>query len=95
MILLGDIGNSETKICLINSQNKITKRINFSTKNISHFYLKKLFNKKRYNKINIKKCLFCSVVPKSYKIIKTFFSHKYKIKCHELKILPLNKLIKI
>ena len=46
------------------------------------------------NKI-IDKCLFCSVVPKSYNEIKSFFNKTYKIKCHELKKLKLNKLVKI
>ena len=27
MIIVGDIGNTETKICLVNSNNKIIKRI--------------------------------------------------------------------
>ena len=43
----------------------------------------------------IDKCLFCSVVPKSFNEIKSFFNKTYKIKCHELKKLKLNKLIKI
>ena len=43
----------------------------------------------------IDKCLFCSVVPKSFNEIKSFFNKNYKIKCHELKKLKLNKLIKI
>ena len=35
MILVGDIGNTETKICLVNSKNLIIKRINLKTKNIN------------------------------------------------------------
>jgi type III pantothenate kinase len=46
------------------------------------------------NKV-IDKCLFCSVDPKSFNEIKSFFNKTYKIKCHELKKLKLNKLIKI
>ena len=46
------------------------------------------------NKV-IDKCLFCSVVPKSFNEIKSFFNKTYKIKCHELKNLKLNKLVKI
>ena len=30
MNILGDIGNSETKVYLVNSQNKIIKDINFT-----------------------------------------------------------------
>ena len=32
MIIVGDIGNTETKICLINSNNKIIKKIVLNTK---------------------------------------------------------------
>ena len=39
MIIVGDIGNTETKICLVNSQNKIIKRINLNTKKISNSLL--------------------------------------------------------
>ena len=41
MILVGDIGNSETKICLVNSKKKIIKRITFNTKDVSQLLLKK------------------------------------------------------
>jgi type III pantothenate kinase len=41
MILLGDIGNTESKICLVNSKNKIIKKFNFTTKNINYLLLKK------------------------------------------------------
>ena len=95
MILLGDIGNTETKICLINSKNYITKRFKFKTKNLNLNLLKKSFKKIKLEEINIKKCLFTSVVPNSFKIVKYFFKNFYKIKCLELKNLPLNKLINI
>ncbi len=41
MILIGDIGNTETKICLVNSNNKIIKRINFITKKMNRNILQK------------------------------------------------------
>ena len=95
MIIVGDIGNTETKICLVNSKNIIIKRVSLSTKKISHSLLNKsLSNLDLENKL-IDKCLFCSVVPKSFNEIKSFFNKTYKIKCHELKKLKLNKLIKI
>ena len=95
MIIVGDIGNTETKICLVNSKNKIVKRISLSTKKISFPVLEKsLSNFQLKNKI-INKCLFCSVVPKSFNKIKNFFIQKYKFKCHELKTLKLSQLIKI
>ena len=95
MIIVGDIGNSETKICLVDSKNKIIKRITLNTKKINSSLLKKsLSNLNLKNKL-IVKCLFCSVVPKSFNEIKNFFNKAYKIKCHELKKLKLNQLIKI
>ena len=72
MIIVGDIGNTETKICLINSKKKIFKRINLQTKNINLNLLKKHLKKNIFNKNKIQKCLFSSVVPKSFKIIKFF-----------------------
>ena len=46
--------------------------------------------KKKINKI-----LFSSVVPRSYKLIKSYFNKKLKKKCYELKQIKLKKLIKI
>jgi len=95
MIIIGDIGNTETKICLVNSKNIIIKRVTLITKKIDSPLLKKsLFNLNLKDQL-IEKCLFCSVVPKSFNEIKSFFNKNYKIKCHELKKLKLNKLIKI
>ena len=45
MILVGDIGNTETKICLVNSQNNIFKKINLNTKKINNIKLKAVFKK--------------------------------------------------
>jgi type III pantothenate kinase len=95
MIIVGDIGNTETKICLVNSKNEIIKRVSLNTKKISSSFLKKSIANLNINNRLIKKCLFCSVVPKSYTEIKKFFNKFYKIKCHELKKLKLHELIKI
>tara|TARA_B100001250_G_scaffold223309_1_gene191455 strand:- start:275 stop:1030 length:756 start_codon:yes stop_codon:yes gene_type:complete len=95
MIIVGDIGNTETKICLINSKNKIVKRFNLKSKNINFSLLKKIFKKTKYNKTDVKKCLFSSVVPKTFNTIRYYFEKFYIVKCFELKNLPLNKLIKI
>jgi type III pantothenate kinase len=95
MIIVGDIGNTETKICLVNSKNIIIKRVNLLTKKISYSLLNKSLLRLGLKNKSIKKCLFCSVVPKSFNVIKNFFNKTYKIKCHELKKLKLNKLVKI
>jgi len=95
MIIVGDIGNTETKICLVNSKNIIVKRVTLMTKNINPSLLKRTFFNLNLKNKSIYKCLFCSVVPKSFNKIKNFFDKTYKIKCHELKKLKLKKLIKI
>ena len=95
MIIVGDIGNTETKICLVNSKNIIIKRVSLITKKINYSLLKKSLSNLRLKDKVINKCLFCSVVPKSFNEIKNFFNKTYKIKCIELKKLNLNKLIKI
>jgi type III pantothenate kinase len=43
----------------------------------------------------IKKILFCSVVPKSFDLIRRYLSKKTKKKCYEIKDLKLRSLIKI
>ena len=95
MYILGDIGNTETKIFLVSTNNKIIKKLILSTKDINYTKLNKLFIKliTDYNKL--KKIIFCSVVPKSFNNIKNFLSKKTKLKCHEVKNLDLKSLIKI
>ena len=95
MIIVGDIGNTETQICLINSKNIIIKRVTLVTKKINSLLLKKSLSHLNLKGKSIDKCLFCSVVPKSFNEIKKFFNKTYKIKSHELKKLNLNRLIKI
>jgi len=95
MIIVGDIGNTETKVCLINKSNKIIKKIIIKTKNINNNSLSVLLTKFKLSKINIKKVLFCSVVPKAFNQIKKIFYQKLKIKIYELKDLDLKKMINI
>ena len=95
MLLLGDIGNTETKICLINSNNKIIKKIIFSSKNLTDLKLKSKFKLLKLKNLNIVKCLFCSVVPKTFQLVKKHIKKFYKINCLELKDLNIEKLLKI
>ena len=92
MIILGDIGNTETKICLVNN-NKIIKKIIIPSKGKKKYILNKHFKKFKFSKIN--KILFCSVVPSTFKEFKNYFSKKTKIKCFELKELNLRSILKI
>ena len=95
MYILGDIGNTETKIFLVSINNKIIKKLTYSTKDLDQTKLKKLFINFKIDYEKINKILFCSVVPKSFNIIKKFLSKKTKIKCYEVKDLNLKSLIKI
>ena len=95
MYILGDIGNSETKIFIISSNYKIIKKINFTSKDINLFKLNKFFDKLKLDYKKINKILFCSVVPKSFELIKKYLLKKTRIKCYEVKNLNLKSLIKI
>ena len=92
MIILGDIGNTETKICLIN-RNKIIKKILIPSKGNKKKILDKYLKKIKFSKV--KKILFCSVVPSTFKELKKYFTKKTKKKCYELKELKLRSILKI
>ena len=74
MYILGDIGNTETKVFLVTSKFKVIEKITFLTKNINLTKLNNLFINFKIDYKKIKKILFCSVVPKSLKMIKIFLS---------------------
>ena len=95
MYILGDIGNTETKLYLVSKNNKILKKVTFISKKVNIRSLNYLFIKNKLHLNKIEKILFCSVVPKSFKIIKKFLSKKTKVKCHEVKNLNLKSLIRI
>ena len=95
MYLIGDIGNSETKICLVNKKNQIIKRINFSTFILSPKNLKKNLQPFNNHFLELEKILFCSVVPNAFNLIKKFLKTKTKKRCFEVKQLNLLSIIKI
>jgi len=96
-VLIGDIGNTTTKICLIEKNTlKIKKIIYFNSRNIysKKFLsskLKKIINGKSINKV----ALFSSVVPKYQFILKKFLKGVYKIKLRDIKEKTINKIVKI
>ena len=95
MYILGDIGNSETKVFLVNSKKRIIKKTNFSSKEINNKILNSKFRYLIKNPKLIEKILFCSVVPKSFNSIKKFLSKKINKTCYEVKDLKLKSLINI
>jgi len=96
-IFIGDIGNTITKICLIDLNTfKVKNIIYLNSKNIfSHIYLKKKLKKISKSKDFHKVSLFSSVVPKYFKFLKIFFRKSYKINLKEIKDKNINKIIKI
>ena len=92
--LIGDIGNTFTKICILNNKFVILKSYQLETDKISksnHFY--NIINNKFTKNLN-PVFLFSSVVPKVFKgIKKQFKTSKYKF--FEIKDFKLRKLIKI
>jgi len=95
MNIIGDIGNTEVKICLVDNNFNIKKKINIKTNEINKFKirnkLKPLFKyKKRIDKI-----VFSSVVPKIFHLYSSFFNSFLRIKMIEIKKLRLSKLIDI
>ena len=95
MLILGDIGNSETKLFLVSSKGKILRRTSFSSKIMTNSILNKRFKILINNFNDINKILFCSVVPKNFTLIKKYISKKTKIKCYEIKDLNLRSLLNI
>ena len=93
MIILGDIGNTETKICLVNKNYKIIKKIILPSMDKKKIKFKYYF--KKFNFSKIKKILFCSVVPSTFKELKEYFATKTNVRCFELKQLNIRSILKI
>ena len=76
MIILGDIGNTETKICLV-KKNKIIKKILLPSLGKKIHILNRYF--KKFNFSKLEKILFCSVVPTTFIELKKYFKKKHKL----------------
>ena len=96
-IIIGDIGNTITKICIVDSKSyKIKKELRFDSKklNTKKFLKLKMKKFKKFNPYK-KKALFSSVVPKYQFLVSKFLKNKYQIKLLELKDKKINKIVKI
>ena len=94
-IIVGDIGNTDVKICILQSNYLIKKKVIFKNFLVNNKNLEKNLKFLYKYKGKIKKILFSSVVPNSYRLIKFFFKKKLNINCKELKSLNFKKLLKI
>jgi len=92
MIIVGDIGNTEVKICFF--YNGLKKKYLFKTDSLSKKIIRNKFNFLR-KKIYLKNAIISSVVPKTFSQIKKIFYNLYKVNCVELKKLNLTRLINI
>ncbi len=92
MIIVGDIGNTEVKICFF--YNGLKKKYLFKTDSLNKKIIKRKFNFLR-KKIYLKNAIISSVVPKTFNQIKKIFFNLYKVNCIELKKLNLSRLISI
>ena len=91
--IIGDIGNTSTRICLMN-KSKIYKSIIFDTKNIfKNKYINKVIKKLLIKNLR-KEILFSCVVPSAFKKIKKDFK-KTNFKILEIKNFNLKRMIKI
>jgi len=96
-VLIGDIGNTITKLCLVAIKtHKVKKMIYFKSNSIisKKFLiknLKRIIKDKNTNKI----ALFSSVVPKYNLILKKFLKKFYEISLKEIKEKKIFKIVKI
>ena len=92
--LIGDIGNTSTKICLLNHKFKIIKHFEIDTKkNIKNNFFKRILSRYKIKSLN-PNFLFSSVVPLALKEMRKKFKYtKYKI--YEVKDFDLKKIIKL
>ena len=95
MYLIGDIGNTETKICLFNDKKKLLKKKIFDTNNFKKINLSDKFKFLNSYRKKIDKIMFSSVVPNVYKNVKVSIKKKLRADVKELKQLDLKKLLKI
>ena len=95
--LIGDIGNTVTKVCLVKINSyKVRKIIYLKSKNIlTKKYLSKKLNKILKNKKINKIALFSSVVPKYSLMLKKCLKKFYKIDLKEIKDKKISKIVKI
>ena len=95
MKIIGDIGNTEVKICLVDNKFKIKKKIIIKSNKINQSNLNNKLKFLLKYKNNLENIIFSSVVPKIYKKLSIFFKSYLNKKILEIKDLNLNRLIDI
>jgi len=95
MYIIGDIGNTETKICLFNSEKKLILKRVLNTNEIKATNINRKLSFLKIYKKKFIKVIFSSVVPTSFKILKIYLEKKYKLTVKELKQYNLKKILKV
>ena len=95
MKLIGDIGNTDVKICLIDNNFKIKKKVIIKSNIINKSKIKNKLKFTLMYKNKLDKIIFSSVVPKIYNQFSSYFKQNFKINTIEIKKIKLNKLIDI
>ena len=76
MYIIGDIGNTEVKICFFTNKKKFKKKLILKSNLISNKYLNKKLSFIFTDKILVDKIIFSSVVPKIFNLIKNYLKKK-------------------
>jgi len=94
-VLIGDIGNTTTKICLVEINTfKIKKTIYFNSNKIfSENFLKRTLKKIFRKETICRVALFSSVAPKYQKILGNFLKKEYAIKLREIMEKNIKKIV--
>ncbi len=95
MKIIGDIGNTEVKICLVDNKFNIKKKIIIKTSEANKAEIKNKLTFLIKYKNDLDNIVFSSVVPNIYKLFSFFFKSKLNKKIIEIKNLKLSKLINI
>ena len=94
MYLIGDIGNTETKICLFNDKKKLLKKKVFDTYDFKKTNLSEKFKFLNAYRKKIDKTMFSSVVPNVFKNVKRTIKKKTKSRDQRVKTIEFKKNIK-
>ena len=76
MYILGDIGNTETKLCIVSKNYKISKKITFLSKSINNKQLNSLFKKNKIQLNKIEKYYFVVLFQKHFLKLINFYRKK-------------------
>jgi len=94
--LIGDIGNTQSKFCILDKKYNPIKKMTIETLKLKNKkYFKNIFFNFLKNKTFSKKAIFSSVVPWAFLTTKKTFKKYFDVKSYELKQTNYSNIIKI